>query len=53
MTCRIWRFACCEGATEADDDSIVREVIEGEGAVSSARPQLEARTRMASSHGSG
>jgi hypothetical protein len=42
----------CEGATEADDDAIVCVDIEGEDAVSSGRPQPEARTRMASHHGS-
>jgi hypothetical protein len=43
---------CYEGAIEADDGSIVRVDIEGEEAVSPARPQLEARTRMARNHGS-
>jgi hypothetical protein len=52
MTSRIWRPVWCEGATEADDDSIVCVDIEGEDAESSARPQPEARTRVASNHNS-
>jgi hypothetical protein len=52
MTWRIWKFACCEGATEPDEDAVVPEDIGGEDAVSSARPQLEATARMASNNGS-